>query len=118
MKVTKLSIKSEAFEKIKISSTILLKYFETKSPFRSQCEVHSYFSDLYIVLNGKATVQTSEDFSGGEEVEEGEIRNCTMNSYDTFEINEGDILLIPFNTAHKLIIDSGNFEQIILKIHK
>jgi len=117
MKVTKLSIKSETFEEVKIGRNIL-KYFKINSPFESQPEVHSYFSDLYIVLHGEATVQVSENFSGGEEVEEGEIRNCIMGTYKTFEISKGDILLIPFNTAHKLIIKSGSFEQLVLKIHK
>lgn len=117
MKVKKLSIKSNAFKEIKISQNIL-KYFHVKSPFESQIEVHSHFSDLYIVMKGKATVQVSKNFAGGEEQGEGEIRNCKMHTYDTFEINSGDILLIPFGTAHKLIVDSGNFEQIVLKIHK
>jgi len=41
-----------------------------------------------------------------------------MDAYDTFEIHKGDILLIPFGIAHKLTVDSGYFEQIVLKIPK
>ncbi len=117
MKAVKASIKSGAFKELKVGQ-IILKYFKTTSPFESQVEVHSYFNDLYIVLSGNAVVQVSENFSGGEEKEEGEIRNCQMNGCDTFEIKEGDALLIPFSTAHKLIVDSGDFEQIVLKIPK
>lgn len=117
MKVVKASIKSETFKELKVNQSIL-KYFKTTSPFESQVEVHSYFNDLYIVLSGNVVVQVSENFSGGEEKGEGEIRNCQMNAYDTFEIHGGDILLIPFGTAHKLIVDSGDFEQIVLKIPK
>ena len=115
MKVTKASIKSEDFKEFKVDQN-LLKHFKTASPFESQVEVHLYFTDLYIVLSGNAVVQVSENFSGGEEKKKGEIRNCQMNTYDTFQIQEGDILLIPFGTAHKLTVNSGDFEQIILKI--
>lgn len=117
MKAIKASVKSETFKEVKINQ-ITLKYFKTASPFESPVEVHSYFNDLYIVLSGNVVVQVSENFSGGEEKGEGEIRNCQMNTYDTFDIHKGDILLIPFGTAHKLIVDSGDFEQIVLKIPK
>lgn len=117
MKVVQASTRSGAFKELKVSQ-IILKYFKTTSPFESQTEVHSHFNDLYIVLRGNAIVQVSENFSGGEEKEEGEIRNCQMNGYDIFKIKEGDVLLIPFGTAHKLIVDSGNFEQLVLKIPK
>jgi len=117
MKVLKESIESEAFKELRVGQTIV-KYFETTCPFESQVEVHSYFSDLYIVLSGNAVVQVSENFSGGEEKGEGEIGNCQMNGHDIFEIHKRDIFLIPFGTSHKLIVDSGGFEQIVLKIPK
>ena len=117
MKAMKASVRSETFEEVRIDR-LALRYFKTASPFESPVEVHSYFNDLYVVLGGNAVVQVSEEFSGGEEKGEGEIRNCQMNAYDTFKLREGDVLLIPFGTAHKLIVDSGDFEQIVLKIPK
>ena len=77
-----------------------------------------YFTDLYIVLGGNAVVRVSENFSGGEKRGKGEISNCQMKFYDTIKIQKDDIVLIPAGTAHKLIVESDAFEQIILKIPK
>jgi mannose-6-phosphate isomerase-like protein (cupin superfamily) len=117
MKAFKTSIKSETFKELRVNQNTL-KYFKTTSPFESPVEVHYYFNDLYIVLNGSAIVQVSEDFSEGEEKGQGEIRNCKMHTYDTFEIKTGEVLFIPFGVAHKLIVDFGDLEQIVLKIPK
>ena len=106
---------AEDFREFKVKN-VLVKYFKTVSPFESQTEVHLYFNDLYLVLKGSAVVWVSEDFSGGDEKEKGEIRNCSMHTYDTIGIKEGDVLLIPAGTAHRLIVSSGNFEQIVLKV--
>ena len=117
MKVTKISIKARDFREFKVKNN-LLKYFKTMSPFESQTEVHLHFNDVYIVLEGNAVVQVSKNYSGGKEITEGEIRDCQMKFYDTIKIQKDDIVLIPAGTAHKLIVESDAFEQIILKIPK
>lgn len=118
MKAFKTCYRSEDFEELRISNKVTLKFFKTRAPFESSVEMHLYFNDVYIILKGKALVNVSENFSGGEEQAPGEIRNCHLDTYDVFEVQEGDIFFIPHGTAHNLIVDSGEFEQIVLKIPK
>lgn len=115
MKYLKYSIRDESFKEFK-KRDLLIRKVNFSAPFEGETEVHKYFNDVYIVVFGKAKVFISDNFSGGKEIDKGEIRGCKMLNYETVDISEGDFLLISANTAHKLVVEEGNFAQFIIKI--
>jgi|YelNatPaOPRAMG01_1025707.scaffolds.fasta_scaffold00582_40 mannose-6-phosphate isomerase-like protein (cupin superfamily) len=113
----KFSIYDKSVSDLKIYN-FLLRFINFTAPFEGETEVHKNVNDLYIVYSGNAKVYISNSFSGGKEIEEGELRGCDIKDFDIVEIKDGDVLLIPANTAHKLIVEDGVFMQFILKIPK
>ncbi|MCX7845738.1 MAG: hypothetical protein N2312_03895 [Dictyoglomaceae bacterium] len=111
----KYSIKEKFFDEFKKGNFIIRKvnFF---APFEGEGEVHKYINDIYVVYSGKAKVILSNEYIGGKEIDRGEIRGCEMKNYKEELISEGDILIIPAGVAHKLIVEDGNFIQLIIKI--
>ncbi|MGB9678114.1 MAG: hypothetical protein ACPLZ9_05785 [Candidatus Ratteibacteria bacterium] len=84
--------------------------------YESKTEVHKNFIDIFIVKNGEAKVIIGNIYYGGNEDKEGEIRDCIINNYEEVIIREGEILIIPNNTAHKVIVEHKPYISIVIKI--
>lgn len=84
-------------------------------PSTGKAEVHKFHHDLYVALLGKATVQVGKLSGEIEKTAEGELRSNSIEVTDQFEMQAGDILLIPANFAHRVIVNDF-YQQWVFKI--
>ncbi|MGC8545543.1 MAG: hypothetical protein ACP5UJ_04110 [Athalassotoga sp.] len=109
----KISLNSQNSFKFK---DLTVKISELDAFFDGNAEVHFHFSDLYMVISGKATVIIGDKFTGGVEIEDGEIRNCKIENPVEYGIKKGDLLLIPAGFAHKVKTGRSKLMQYVIKI--
>ncbi|MCL4408112.1 MAG: hypothetical protein M1542_02970 [Thermotogae bacterium] len=109
----KISLNSQNSFKFK---DLTVKISELAPFFDGNAEVHFHFSDLYMVISGKATVIIGNKFTDGVEIEDGEIRNCKIENPVEYEIKKDDLLFIPTGFAHKVKVDETKFVQYVIKI--
>jgi mannose-6-phosphate isomerase-like protein (cupin superfamily) len=95
-------VASETLEKYGVDYTML--------SFRSQdggAELHEKFADIFVVIDGGATL-----LSGGELVSPtasgpGEMRAASILHATSTTLAKGDVVHIPANTPHQLLIPKG-----------
>ncbi len=109
----KMSLNSKDSFKIE---DLTVKISELKPFFDGNAEVHLHFSDLFMVISGKATVMIGRKFTDGIEIENGEIRDCTIENPIEYKVKENDLLFIPAGFAHKVKVDEAEFVQYVVKI--
>ncbi len=64
-----------------------------------------------MVISGKATVIVGRKFTGGMEIEDGEIRNCKIEDPIEYKVKQYDLLFIPAGFAHKVKVGKVKFVQ-------
>lgn len=111
----KFSIKDEKLEDFK-KGNFVIRFLKFQAPFKSETEVHKKVNDMYIIYSGKAKVLLSDKYEGGREIEPYEIRGCNILNPENVEMQSGDVLLIPANTSHQLIVEEESLNIIIVKI--
>jgi mannose-6-phosphate isomerase-like protein (cupin superfamily) len=80
-------------------------------------ELHETQADLFIVQSGEATLVVGGTVSGGKTTAPGEVRGPSINGGEKKKLGAGDVVHIPANTAHQLLLDSGKqFTYAIMKI--
>jgi len=92
-----------------------IKLVKIVSPFEGEGEIHMNFHDIYIVVEGKATVLTGESLVGSKEIEPGEYRGEDITSAAEHSIKKGDVFVIPAGLAHKVIVKEGKLVQWVIK---
>ncbi|HDH44453.1 MAG TPA: hypothetical protein ENG66_03555 [Thermococcus sp.] len=92
-----------------------IKLIELVSPFEGEGEIHTNFHDIYIVVEGEATVLTGENLIGSKEIEPGEYRGGDITSAVEYSIKKGDVFVIPAGLAHKVIVKEGKLVQWVIK---
>ena len=80
-------------------------------------EFHEKFADLFIVLDGKATLVTGGSMVGAHEVGPGEIRGTEVEGGMRRELRAGDVAHVPAATPHQVLLsgDKG-FAALVMKI--
>ncbi len=78
-------------------------------------EAHIEWTDVYIVLDGEAILETGEKLENYRETEPGEYRGGKIVDPEEVFLKKGSIAVIPKGTPHKLKVDN-NLKQIVLKI--
>ena len=73
-----------------------------------EVEVHQRFADIIFVMSGKATLITGGIAQNGKVVKPGEIRGTSIAGGSQSKLEEGDLVHIPANTPHQLLIPPGN----------
>ena len=73
-----------------------------------EVEVHERFADIILVMSGKATLITGGTAQNGKVVKPGEIRGTSIAGGSQSKLEEGDLVHIPANTPHQLLIPPGN----------
>ena len=73
-----------------------------------EVEVHQRFADVIFVMSGNATLITGGSTQNGKVVKPGEIRGTSITGGSQSKLGEGDIVHIPANTPHQLLIPPGN----------
>ncbi|MFP5236580.1 MAG: hypothetical protein ACLGSD_11820 [Acidobacteriota bacterium] len=80
-------------------------------------EFHERFADLFIVLDGKATLVTGGSMVGAHEVGPGEVRGKEIEGGMCRELRAGDVAHVPAATPHQMLLsgDKG-FAALVMKI--
>jgi mannose-6-phosphate isomerase-like protein (cupin superfamily) len=81
-------------------------------------ELHDASDDVYYVLEGSATLVLGGKLDAPKEVEPGEWRSPRIIDGKTFEINQGDIVIVPRGTPHQRSTANKDFTMILIKIYE
>lgn len=82
-------------------------------------EYHERFADLFIVLEGRATLVTGGMIAGAQEVAPGEMRGAEVQGGVRRELRAGDVAHVPAATPHQMLLsgDKG-FASLVMKIER
>jgi mannose-6-phosphate isomerase-like protein (cupin superfamily) len=80
-------------------------------------ELHDASDDVYYVLEGSATLVLGGTLDAPKEVEPGEWRSPRILDGKTFEINKGDLVIVPRGTPHQRSTAGKDFTMLLIKIY-
>jgi mannose-6-phosphate isomerase-like protein (cupin superfamily) len=104
------------------STGILEKHLDASTllAFRDRdgkAEQHQQFGDVFVVLQGTATLVTGGTINSPTTTAPGEIRGASIEQGTRKKLQEGDIAHIPPGVPHQLILDAGGtFTYFVAKI--
>jgi mannose-6-phosphate isomerase-like protein (cupin superfamily) len=82
-----------------------------------KAELHQQFGDVFVVLQGTATLVTGGTIASPTTTAPGEIRGASIEQGIRQKLQEGDIAHIPPGVPHQLILDAGvTFTYFVVKI--
>lgn len=82
-----------------------------------EAELHLTQADVFIVQTGDATLVIGGTVVDGKTTQPNEIRGASINGGEKKKLGPGDVVHIPANIAHQLMVDSGKqFTYAIVKI--
>ena len=85
----------------------------------SEAELHDDSDDVYYVLEGSAQLTLGGTLEAPREASPGEWRSKKINGGTTFEIKEGDLIVVPRGTPHQRNSTRGKeFTMILIKVFK
>jgi mannose-6-phosphate isomerase-like protein (cupin superfamily) len=93
---------SETLEKYGVDYTML--------SFRSQdggAELHEKFADIFVVIDGGATLLTGGELVSPTSSGPGEMRAASVLHATSTTLAKGDVVHIPPNTPHQLLVPKG-----------
>ena len=70
-------------------------------------ELHEKFTDIFVIQSGEATVVVGGKLDGSHEVSSGELRGTGVAGGERRRVSAGDVVHIPANTAHQMLVDPG-----------
>jgi mannose-6-phosphate isomerase-like protein (cupin superfamily) len=80
-------------------------------------EVHQEYSDLFFVVEGKATLLSGGDLQNGKTTTPGEIRGSAVKNGTSMELSKGDFIHIPAGVPHQLLVaEGGRFVYFVVKV--
>jgi mannose-6-phosphate isomerase-like protein (cupin superfamily) len=107
-----------------LASETLKKYSTDYSmlAFRSQsgkAELHEKFADFFVVVDGNATLISGGHILNGATTAPGEVRGDSVQDGKEMKLKKGDIVHIPPNTPHQLVLAKGDtFQYFIIKVQE
>jgi quercetin dioxygenase-like cupin family protein len=94
----------------------------TMLSFRSRdgvVEQHENFADLFVVLEGRATLLTGGTIVGAETIGPGEVRGVSISGGKRQELRTGDVAHVPAGLPHQMLVASDkSFTAFVLKIRE
>jgi mannose-6-phosphate isomerase-like protein (cupin superfamily) len=82
-------------------------------------EQHERFADLFIVLDGRATLITGGTVSGAHIIAPGEIRGTAVEGGKRIELHPGDLAHVPAGVPHQMLVPGENiFTAFVVKIEE
>ena len=103
---------SDNLEKYKNSYTMLAHREGTGS-----AEVHEHEADLFLVVEGEATIVTGGKMVKPHTEKPGEIRGESIEGGQRQKLSAGDVIHIAPNVPHQLLIDNGKpFTYFVMKV--
>ena len=94
---------SETLEKYPHHHTMLA--FRQKS---GGGELHQNFADMFLILDGHATIVTGGKVVDEKSTSPGEIRGKSVEGGSRQEVNAGDVVHIPAGTPHQTMVADGD----------
>jgi len=80
-------------------------------------EVHENFADLFVVLEGRATMVTGGTVTGAKTINPGEIRGDSVEGGVRQEMRAGDVLHVPAGLPHQVQVTGENtITSLVVKI--
>jgi mannose-6-phosphate isomerase-like protein (cupin superfamily) len=94
----------------------------TMLAFRSQsgkAELHEKFADFFVVVDGNATLVSGGTMVNGAPSAPGEVRGDSITGGKEMKLKKGDIVHIPPNIPHQLVLAKGDtFQYFIVKVQE
>jgi mannose-6-phosphate isomerase-like protein (cupin superfamily) len=80
-------------------------------------ELHEHEADVFVIESGQATLVTGGRMVSPHTEKAGEIRGTSIEGGERREVAEGDIIHIPANTPHQLVLENGKpFTYFVVKV--
>jgi mannose-6-phosphate isomerase-like protein (cupin superfamily) len=84
-----------------------------------QAEQHRNFADLFVVLDGRATLVTGGVIEKPQDVGPGEVRGAEIRGGNTQELRPGDVVHIPAGMPHQMLVTAeAGFSAMVVKIRE
>jgi mannose-6-phosphate isomerase-like protein (cupin superfamily) len=84
-----------------------------------EAEVHAVVADVFIAQSGEATLIVGGSVVDGKTTAPNEIRGPSIKGGVSKELGAGDIVHIPANTPHQLMVKSGKqFTYFVVKVNQ
>jgi mannose-6-phosphate isomerase-like protein (cupin superfamily) len=82
-------------------------------------ELHENFADLFVVLDGRATLVTGGTVVGPETIAPGEIRGVSIDGGQHQQLRAGDIAHVPAGVPHQMLVSGDKtFTSFVMKIQQ
>jgi mannose-6-phosphate isomerase-like protein (cupin superfamily) len=82
-------------------------------------EQHERFADLFVVLEGRATLLTGGTVCGAHSIGPGEIRGASVEGGNRLELRAGDLAHVPAGVPHQILVRGDNtFAAFVVKIEE
>jgi glc operon protein GlcG len=79
-------------------------------------EYHERVTDIMLVIEGKATVVTGGQLRNSRSVGAGELRAAAIDGGTTYELDVGDVLVVPHGVPHQFVAVSNPFLYFVTKV--
>jgi mannose-6-phosphate isomerase-like protein (cupin superfamily) len=100
----------------KYASDYTMLAFRSKS---GKAELHEKFADFYFVLGGEATLVSGGKIVNSLTTAPGEVRGDSVQEGKETKLKKGDIVHIPANIPHQLVLAKGaTFQYFIVKVQE
>jgi mannose-6-phosphate isomerase-like protein (cupin superfamily) len=84
-----------------------------------KAELHEKFADFYFVVGGEATLVSGGHIVNGATTAPGEVRGDSVQDGRETRLKKGDIVHIPANIPHQLVLAKGaTFQYFIVKVQE
>ena len=100
----------------KYASDYTMLAFRNKS---GKAELHEKFADFYFVVGGEATLVSGGHIVNSTTTAPGEVRGDSVQDGKETKLKKGDIVHIPANIPHQLVLAKGaTFQYFIVKVQE
>ena len=84
-----------------------------------EAELHENFADLFVVLDGRATLVTGGMVVGAKTIGPGEIRGTSIEGGVRQELRAGDVAHVPAGVPHQMLVAGDKtFTSFVMKIQQ
>jgi mannose-6-phosphate isomerase-like protein (cupin superfamily) len=82
-------------------------------------ERHAHFADIFVVVDGEASLLTGGTIVDGKENPNGETSGSSVHGGEQRKLAKGDIVHISANVPHQLLLDPGKvFTYFVVKVQQ
>lgn len=82
-----------------------------------QAEIHEKLADFVVVKSGEGSVLVGGKAVGAKPTTPGELRGTAVEGGTKYQLKPGDVLYIPVNTPHQMLIEPGkHLDALVIKV--